>query len=109
MQITTVTPEFSVSPQISPRDVAEVAALGFRSVICNRPDGEDPNQPEVALIRAEAEAKGLAFAFIPVVSGQIRPDQAADLRKALAEMPTPVLAYCRSGTRSRQLWSLATE
>ena len=65
------------------------------------------DQPAVALIRAEAEANGLAFAFVPVISGAIVPKDVADFRAALADLPSPVLAYCRSGTRCRNLWSLA--
>ena len=105
--ITTITPEYSTAPQIGTEDVAALAALGFRSIICNRPDGEDPGQPPVAEIRAAAERQGLAFAFVPVVSGQIDEGDIADFRAALADLPAPVLAYCRSGTRSRNLWLLA--
>jgi sulfide:quinone oxidoreductase len=105
--ITTITPEFSAAPQIGAEDVAELAALGYRSIICNRPDDEDAGQPPVAEIRAAAERQGLGFAFVPVVSGRIDEDDVADFRAALADLPAPVLAYCRSGTRSRNLWLLA--
>jgi sulfide:quinone oxidoreductase len=107
MSITRITPDYSASPQIDAEDMAEIAALGFRSIICNRPDGEDAGQPPAADIRAAAERHGLAFAFVPVVSGQIDEGDVADFRAAVAELPAPVLAYCRSGTRSRNLWLLA--
>ena len=61
MRIVEIDPEYSVSPQIKPSEVAEIAALGFRAIMCNRPDGEDPGQPGVAEVRAEAERLGLAF------------------------------------------------
>lgn len=107
MKITEITPDYSVSPQIEPADVAGIAGLGFRSIVCNRPDGEGPDQPAAAAIAAEAERQGIAFANLPVVSGQITEGDVADFRAALAELPSPVLAYCRSGARSQNLWVLA--
>jgi uncharacterized protein (TIGR01244 family) len=107
MRIVEITPEYSVSPQIAPSEVAEAAAKGFRAIMCNRPDGEDPGQPEVAEVRAEAERLGLAFAFVPVISGGIVPENVAEFEDALGELPKPVLAYCRSGTRCQNLWLLS--
>jgi sulfide:quinone oxidoreductase len=107
MTITEIAPTYSVAPQIATGDVAGIAELGFRAIMCNRPDGESPGQPGAAEIRAEAERQGLAFAFVPVISGQIGADDVADFERALAALPTPVLAYCRSGTRSQHLWVLA--
>src|SRR5690606_23272635 len=107
MTPTRITPDYGVAPQIEPRDVAEIAALGYRAIMCNRPDGEGPGQPEAAAIRAEAERLGLAFAHVPVISGQMTAEDVADFAAALAELPGPVLAYCRSGTRSRTLWQHA--
>lgn len=106
MDITRISPDYSVAPQIAPEDVPAIAAQGFRAIMCNRPDGEDPAQPPVAAIRAAAEAEGLAFAFVPVVSGDIRPQDLTGVRAALDGLPAPVLAYCRSGTRCRNLWAL---
>ena len=106
MAITEITPDYSVSPQIGAGEVAEIAARGFRSIMCNRPDGESPDQTPVAAIRAEAERLGLAFAFVPVVSGQIGGDDVADFVAALDALPKPVLAYCRSGGRCQNLWML---
>lgn len=107
MTITEITPDYSVSPQIAVSEVAEIAALGFRSIMCNRPDGESADQPEVAAIKAEAEARGLAFAFVPVISGGVQPEDITAFDAAMAELPTPVFAYCRSGTRSRIIWTMA--
>ena len=94
-----ITDDFSVCPQITPGDVAEIAAGGFRSLICNRPDGESPDQPPAALIEAEARKAGLEFRFIPVVSGAMTQHDVDAMARALAELPAPVFAYCRSGTR----------
>jgi len=107
MDIRQLSPEVSVTGQITARDLDALMAQGFRSVICNRPDGEEPGQPTVASIEAAAKEKGLAFRSIPVVHGSPCIDESAAFAKALAEMPGPVLAYCRSGARSANLWSLA--
>lgn len=107
MAITEITPDYSVAPQISPEDVAEIAAAGYRSIMCNRPDGESPDQTPVEAIREEAERQGLDFAFVPVVSGRIGEADVADFRAALDRLPQPVLAYCRSGARCQSLWMLA--
>ena len=107
MPITRVSPDYSASPQIGRGDVAGIAALGYRSILCNRPDGETPDQTAADDIRAEAERQGLAFAYVPVVSGAITTDDVADFKAALAALPAPVLAYCRSGARCQNLWNLA--
>lgn len=107
MSITEITPDYSVSPQITPEDVGEIAALGFRSIMCNRPDGESPDQTPVAEIEAEARRLGLGFAHVPVVSGRIDGQNVEDFRGALDRLDGPVLAYCRSGGRCQNLWMLA--
>ena len=107
MTIRTLTPALRVSPQIDPADVAGLAASGFRSIVCNRPDGEEAGQPSAAAIAAAAEAHGLRFVHIPVVPGAIGEGDAAAMARALAELPAPVLAYCRSGARSEQLAAMA--
>lgn len=107
MPITKITPDYSVSTQITTADVAEIADMGFRAIMCNRPDGEGADQTPVAEVRAAAEARGLAFAYVPVISGGIAPQNVAAFEEALAELPRPVLAYCRSGTRCRILWEMS--
>ena len=102
-----ISADLSVSPQITPDDVAEAQALGYRGVICNRPDGEGPDQPSYAEIEAAAKAVGMETRYIPITGGMVGNDDVAAFRTALQELPGPVLAYCRSGTRSATLWSLA--
>ena len=97
----------SVSAQISPEDLAAIAAAGFRSVICNRPDGEGPDQPVFAEIEAAAKAAGMQAAYQPVITGKVGDVDAAAFGTLVAGLPKPVLAYCRSGTRSATLWALA--
>ncbi len=100
-----VTDQLSVSPQISLEDLPRAAALGFTLVINNRPDGEDPAQPSSAQVEAAAKAAGLAYAYIPVRGGPT-PDQVTTERSILENHDGPVLAFCRSGTRSIITWSL---
>jgi uncharacterized protein (TIGR01244 family) len=101
-----VTDQISVSPQIGPVEVAEAARQGFRTIINNRPDGEDPAQPSGHEIEAAAREAGLAYFHIPVRGGPT-PEQVETTGKVLAQAPAPVLAFCRSGTRSIVTWSLS--
>lgn len=102
-----VTPSFWASPQIAPSDVAEAAALGFALVINNRPEGEATEQTPGSAIAEAVRAAGMDYRAIPVTPGGFSEDQVKAMADALAEAQGPVLAYCRSGTRSTLLWSLA--
>lgn len=104
MEIRQITDDYSVSGQITADEVAAIKAAGFKSVICNRPDDEQPGQPSAASIRTAVEAAGLAFRHIPVISGQMTVDNVTDMAGALDEMEGPVFAYCRSGTRCTNLY-----
>ena len=101
-----VTPAFAVAPQIDANDMAEIAAAGFKTVINNRPDGEASGQMTDLEARRAAETAGLDYVAIPI-SGGPRPDQIDATSAALAEAKGPVLAYCRSGTRSITTWALS--
>ena len=107
MIIKRLTDTLSVAPQIAPADIAELAALGFKSVISNRPDGEGGDQPLFSEITAAATASALVTRYLPVASGQVSDSDAAAFKVAMAELPKPILAYCRTGTRCATLWSLA--
>jgi uncharacterized protein (TIGR01244 family) len=100
-----VTETFSVAPQIDLADLSRAAAAGFKLIINNRPDGEAPDQPTSAEVEAAAEAAGLAYVHIPV-RGEPTMEQVAQENAVLAKAPGPVLAFCRSGTRSIVTWSL---
>jgi uncharacterized protein (TIGR01244 family) len=98
----------SVAPQLSPDAMAEAAAAGFRSVINNRPDFEGgPTQPTNASIEAAARAAGLEYSFLPVAGNFQSPEEIARFGELLATMPGPILAFCRTGTRSGKLWQAA--
>jgi len=94
----------AVSSQIQPADVAAIAAEGFTTIICNRPDGEDVGQPAASDIAAECEAHGVTFEMIPIDRSGLTMDMVEGFRNAVAASEGPVLAYCRSGQRSSVLW-----
>ncbi|KQO08125.1 TIGR01244 family sulfur transferase [Sphingomonas sp. Leaf242] len=97
----------SVAPQIAVEQVAEIAAAGFKTIVNNRPDDEDAGQPSGDAIRAAAEAAGLKYVSIPVTHAGFSHPQIDAMTQALTASDGPVLAYCRSGTRSCNLWALA--
>ena len=107
MQIKLLTEALSVSGQIETIDIVDIAGAGFKSIVCNRPDGEDADQPAVAEIDAAANAAGLATAYLPIVSGKAIGDEALAFGALVDKLPKPVLAYCRTGTRSTTLWTLS--
>lgn len=101
-----VSDDFATAPQLGPADLAEAARRGFRLILCNRPDREEPDQISAGSMAARAETLGLAFVHLPFVGvpGPGIVDRFCALRM---DYPGPVLAYCRSGTRSIILWALA--
>lgn len=106
MDLKKITEKTAVSPQITPQDMAAIKEAGFRAIICNRPDGEGVDQPSFEEIEAAAKKIGLAAAYVPVTSGKVRDEDVESFGAALKDLPRPVLAYCRTGTRSATLWSL---
>ncbi|WP_448501607.1 TIGR01244 family sulfur transferase [Sphingomonas sp.] len=97
----------AVAPQIAPEDMAVVAAQGYKAIVNNRPDGEEAGQPDDATMRAAAEAAGLNYHAIPITHAGFSHPQIDAMADALESAGGPVLAYCRSGTRSANLWALA--
>lgn len=108
MEIRQITEDYSVAPQIGLEHLPLIKAAGFKSVIANRPDAEDGAVPHDE-IEAAARAEGLEFRYIPVISGQMTPQNVDDQAAALDELPKPVLAYCRSGARCTNLYALIQE
>jgi len=107
MDIKTISPFLSVSPQISPLDVGILASRGFRTIICNRPDDEADDQPASSEIAAAAERHGLAFHAQPVIAGKVTDADVDAYAALLAQAEGPVLAFCRTGTRSISLWAMS--
>ncbi|WP_323018110.1 TIGR01244 family sulfur transferase [Castellaniella sp.] len=103
-------PDFAVTGQLQPADMQALADAGFKSVIINRPDGEDgPSQPLSADVLRAAEAAGLQARYQPVVSGAMTAADVADFSHLLQELPGPVLAFCRSGGRCTKLFQASQE
>ena len=97
-----------VAPQLTPDAMAELARLGFKSVVNNRPDFEHgPDQPTSAAMEAAAVAVGLAYRHLPVDGGWQSPEQIAAFAELLKTLPQPMLAFCRSGARSTRLYQQA--
>ncbi len=107
MDIKALTPALSVTAQLSVADLPGIAQAGFKSVVCNRPDGEAPDQPSWAEIQAAAQRQGLQAHCLPVETGKVSDEEGAAFGQLLQTLPAPVLAYCRSGMRSTTLWALA--
>lgn len=102
-----LTPRIFASPQIGLAEVAAARAQGIGLIINNRPEGESDDQLPGADIEAAAAAAGIAYVAIPVTHAGFSQPQVTAMAAALASTDAPVLAYCRSGTRSTLLWALA--
>ena len=102
-----LTENIMVSQQLALSDVAAAAGLGVALIINNRPDGEDPDAPQGDDIAAAAAAAGLNYAAIPIGLSGFSEPQVDAMIAALEQAEGPILAYCRSGTRSTFLWALA--
>ena len=108
MDIRALTPDYAVSPQIEPSDLAAIKAAGYVTIIDNRPDGEIPPDLQTPVMRAAAEALGLTFVANPVIGGQLTMDNVIAQGAAIDAASGPVFAYCASGNRSSVVWALAS-
>ncbi len=106
MDLRQITPDFAVAPQITPEEVAAIAALGYRTLINNRPDDEIEDALDSDAMAVAAAEAGLAYHHLPYFPGQMTPDLVAAFEAVMATVEGPVLAYCRSGTRSSHLWAM---
>ncbi|MFT7724298.1 MAG: TIGR01244 family sulfur transferase [Roseateles sp.] len=105
-----IAPDICAAPQLTPDAMAEAAALGFKSVVNNRPDFEHgPDQPTSAEIQAAAQAAGLQYRHLPVAGGYQSPEEIAAFARLLEELPRPLLCFCRSGARSTRLFLQAQQ
>ena len=106
MRIGQLSEDFFISGQIEPEHVPMLAEQGFRTIVCNRPDGEEYRQPTAAEIAAAAEEHGMKFEHIPVLSSGVQPQDFENFKAKYDEFEAPILAYCRSGARSAMLFQL---
>ncbi|MFT7723508.1 MAG: bifunctional protein tyrosine phosphatase family protein/NAD(P)/FAD-dependent oxidoreductase [Roseateles sp.] len=107
MEFKTLTPELAVAAQLHAADLRQIADAGFRTVICNRPDGEGNDQPAFAELQAAAHGLGLAMHHLPAEPGKVSDEQGREFAALMAASPKPVLAFCRTGTRSTTMWALS--
>ena len=107
MNIKHLTEYISVSGQIKHSDMSDLVKLGFKTVINNRPDCEVPFQPRSKTLAARAKKAGITYFYLPVLSGKMTQDDVDDFAVLLAQAKGPVLAFCRTGTRSANLWAKA--
>jgi uncharacterized protein (TIGR01244 family) len=102
------TADFATAPQLSPEHVPLLAQMGFKTLVNNRPDGEaGPSQATTQAMEEAAKSAGMDYVFYPVVMGQMTEKHATEFAALLSKMQGPVLAYCRTGTRSTYLWQIA--
>lgn len=104
MEIRQINDEYSVTGQITPQDLDEIKAMGFQSIVCNRPDDEEPGQPNFAEVAARAEELGLKIAHVPVGRMGVDAEAVNGMVDALDDLPRPMLGYCRSGARSTAIY-----
>ena len=104
MKIVKLTDTVSVSEQIAPRDIEEIASAGFKVVVNNRPDGESAGQPTSEEISRAAQAAGLSYYYLPITAGNFPGPDVSIMASLLDNTDEPVLAFCRTGTRCTNLW-----
>lgn len=109
MQIHKLNDDFSFTAQISADDMAEIAKLGYKTVINNRPDGEGEDQPSSAELASAAKAHGLNYAHIPVIPNNIQPAQIHAFQDVYETSAKPILGFCKTGNRASSLCKLALE
>jgi sulfide:quinone oxidoreductase len=107
MSIRPVDNGFHVTGQISPAEIGDIAARGYKTVICMRPDNEGFAQPAFVDIAAAARDAGLSAHYIPVTPGRMTPEQALELKTILSGQQGPTLAYCASGNRCVAAYDMA--
>lgn len=106
MDLRTLTPRYSVSPQISVEDIPAIKAAGYKTIICNRPDNEVPPSHQAEAIKAAAIAAELDFKILPLTHQTMTPENVSYQREMYDTCEGPVLAYCASGTRCSVVWAL---
>jgi uncharacterized protein (TIGR01244 family) len=105
-QLIPLTPGFEVTGRLDRWDIEALAQAGVRTIINNRPDGEDPGQFDAAEARRVAEAHRIDYHHIPVTAESLSRADVDAFAEVLRQAPAPVVAHCRSGTRSTLLWAL---
>lgn len=108
MDMRQISPDYFVAPQIMPEDLDGIAKAGVKTVICNRPDDENPPSLFATEIETAAAEAGLTFVYLPLTQQTMTPQNVARHKEMIAASGGPVLAYCASGTRSTVVWALGS-
>ena len=104
MKASKLTDTIAVAGQVSPAQVAQIAEAGFKVLVNNRPDGEDPGQPDSAQIEAAALEAGLEYHHLPVTGMNFPGPDVAQMATLFDDESRPMFAFCRTGTRCANLW-----
>lgn len=107
MELKQVDQEFWIADQIGPQDIEHIALKGIKTILCNRPDEEGFEQPNIIKIHKAALQYGIRVEYLPVERGQMNDDQVIAFKRLYKKSQKPLLAFCRSGTRSISLWALS--
>jgi len=107
MKMQQLTPDYGISEQIQPQDLATLTERGIKTLVCFRPDHESADQPTAAEIRDAAAQHGIAFEYIPVQPGNIEAWHSDEFTQRYPQLPKPILGYCRTGMRAASVWALA--
>ena len=107
MPIHKLTDSLYIAPQLTEADVQEAVRLGIQTVICNRPDGEEEGQPSFETVKEWLHQYGIEHVvYMPMVMEHINDADLQHFQETVAKSPAPILAYCRTGTRSAMMWAL---
>ncbi|WP_019223631.1 TIGR01244 family sulfur transferase [Bartonella rattaustraliani] len=106
MHLQEIDPDIFISAQIHVEHIKTLAQAGFKTIVCNRPDKEDPHQPDFATIKTVAKEYGLEVHYIPIAPPTIKQSDIEKMKTVLKTAPMPLLAYCYHGTRSQHLYQL---
>jgi sulfide:quinone oxidoreductase len=106
MKLGKINQEITVSDQLISDDLKAISALGYKSILCHRPDGEGADQPNFHEIDRAAKVEGLSAHYLPITSGKITDEDVTNFSELFVNVPKPILAYCRSGMRALTLWAL---
>lgn len=107
MPLKYISNHFYVAEQLSVEDLTAIQEQGIKNIICNRPDGEVPNQPAFEMIKSEAAKLGITCFYLPMKDQNVSQQLAQQTKQLLDSLEGPILAYCRTGTRSSIAWSAA--
>ncbi|MFT5870434.1 MAG: hypothetical protein ACI8TF_002558 [Paracoccaceae bacterium] len=107
MELRQISANYAVAPQLDPADMAVLAADGVTTIICNRPDMENPPSHQAVQLQTAAEAAGLIFIFNPVIGSAMTMENVEEQSEVLLSSDGPIVAYCASGNRSAVMWALA--